>query len=92
MAEFVCNKHRLDIFYFNLLGTDDDSAELWSIVKLMLMLSHGNASVESGFSVNSYILVDNLYEVSLVAQRIVYDAIQTAGDILKVEICKTLQQ
>jgi len=28
----------------------------------------------------------------LVAQRIVYDAIQTAGGILKVEISKTLQQ
>jgi len=56
------------------------------------MLSHGNASVESGFSVNSDILVDNLHEESLVAQQIVYDAIQTAGGILKVEISKTLQQ
>jgi protein involved in polysaccharide export with SLBB domain len=27
-----------------------------------------------------------------VAQRIVYDAIQTAGGVLKVEISKTLQQ
>jgi len=53
MAEFVCTKHRLNTFYFNLLGTDHNNAELWSIVKLVLMLSHGNASVESGFSVNS---------------------------------------
>jgi len=53
MAEFVCTKHSLNTFYFNLLGTDDDNAELWSIVKLVLMLYQGNASVESGFSVNS---------------------------------------
>jgi len=53
MAEFVCTKHCLDAFYFNLLGTDDDKSELWSIVKLVLMLSLGNANVESGFSVNS---------------------------------------
>jgi len=53
MAEFVCTKHCLNTFYFNLLGTDDDNAELWSIVKLVLMLSYGNASVESGFSVKS---------------------------------------
>jgi len=53
MAEFVCTKHRRNTFYFNLLGTDDNNAELWSIVKLVLMLFHGNASVESGFSVNS---------------------------------------
>jgi len=28
MAEFVCNKHHLDPFYFNLLCTDDDNSEL----------------------------------------------------------------
>jgi len=72
MAEFFCTKHRLDTFYFNLLGTDDDNVELWSIVKLVLMLSHGNASIESGFSENSDILVDNLHEESLVVQWIVY--------------------
>jgi len=92
MAEFVCTKYRLDVFYFNLLCTDDDDAELWSIVKLVLMLSHGNASLESGFSVNSDILLDNLHEESLVTHQIVYDDIQTAGGILKVDIIKTLQQ
>jgi len=49
MAEFVCTKHRLNTFYFNLLSTDYNNAELWSIVKLVLMLSHGNASVEGAF-------------------------------------------
>jgi len=48
-------------------------------VKLVLMLSLGNASVESGFSVNSDILVDNLHKESLVVRRILYDTIQT-GD------------
>jgi len=56
------------------------------------MLSLGNASVESGFSVNSDILVDNLHKESLLARRILYDTIQTGDGILKVEISKTLQQ
>jgi len=56
---------------------------------LVLMRSLGNASVESGFSVNSDILVDNLHEESLVARRIMYDTIQTGDGILKVEITKT---
>jgi len=47
------NSFVLNTFYFNLLGFDDNNAELWSIVKLVLMLSHGNASIESGFSVNN---------------------------------------
>ena len=36
------------------------------------MLSHGQASVR-GFSVNSNLLVENMHEDSLVAQRIVHD-------------------
>jgi len=43
-------------------------------MKLILVLSHGNAAVESGFSVNGDMLVENLHEASLVAQRIVYDS------------------
>lgn len=43
---------------------------------MALSLSHGNASVESGFSVNEDLLVENLQESSLINQRIVYDAIK----------------
>jgi len=56
------------------------------------MLSLGNASVESGFTVNSDILVDNLHKESLLARRILYDNIETGDGILKVVISKTLQQ
>ena len=38
-------------------------------------LSHGNASVERGFSVNESILVENMSERSLIGQRLVIDAI-----------------
>ncbi|KAJ8872254.1 hypothetical protein PR048_025856 [Dryococelus australis] len=50
--------------------------ELWHIFKLCLLISHGNASVESGFSVNKAILVE-----SLVAQRHVLDAIRYFGGV-----------
>ena len=42
---------RLDDFYCELLNTKDFS-DIWEVVKLVLILSHGNASVESGFSIN----------------------------------------
>ena len=56
------------------------------------MLSHGNASVESGFSVNQEMLVENLHEESLVAQRQVYDAVLAAGGVAAVEIEKSMLQ
>jgi len=42
---------------------------------MVLILSHGNAAVESGFSVNKELLVENMEEETIVAQRVVFDAI-----------------
>ena len=64
---------RLDEFYYDIIGRNPDSAELFWIVRLILTLSHGNASVESGFSVNADMLVENLQEESLIKQRTLYD-------------------
>ena len=47
---------------------------------------YGNARVESGFSVNRDMLIENFKKVSLVAQRQVYDAIKAKGGILNVNI------
>jgi len=53
-------------------------------------LSHGNASVERGFSVNKDCLVENLHEESLIAQRHVWAAIQKYGGVEKVNITKKM--
>ena len=50
-----------------------------------MIFSNGQASVESGFSVNSLIMVENLHEESLVAQRLVYDSINSLGGIKKID-------
>ena len=78
---------RLDTFYYEVIGQDFHFEELFSVVCLVLMLSHGNASVESGFSVNSDMLVENLHEDSLVAQRTVYDAVKSKGGL---SFCNTI--
>jgi hypothetical protein len=57
---------------------------------LVLILSHGNAAVESGFSINKDMLVENLMEDSLIGQRMVYDGIQKAGGVLSVNIDKNM--
>lgn len=50
--------------------------KLWNFVKTLLILSHGQASVERGFSVNKDILRTNLTEKNLVALRLVSDSVQ----------------
>ena len=45
------------------------------------MLSHGQATVERGFSINSELVVENLKE-SVVSQRIVFDVSAATGRVL----------
>jgi len=56
----------------------------------IFILSHGNASVERGFSVNKDCLIENLHEESLIAQRHVWAAIQKYGGVEKVNITKKM--
>ena len=79
---------RLNKFYGNLL--DNTKMNLWEVVKLCLMLSHGDARVESGLSLNNQILDENLRESSLVAERIVYEGIQNEGRVMNVNIDKLM--
>jgi hypothetical protein len=90
--EFDKSKDRLDRFYYSVIGQNAEFVELFSVIRCVLTLSHGNASVESGFSVNGDILVENLHEDSLVAQRIVYDSVQDAGGVTSVNIDKSMLQ
>jgi hypothetical protein len=90
--DFDKNKDRLDSFYYSVIGQNSEFVELFSVIRCVLTLSHGNASVESGFSVNGDMLVENLHEDSLVAQRIVYDSVKDAGGITSVNIDKSMLQ
>ena len=48
--------------------------------------THGNAAVESGFCINSDILVEKQHQSSVVAQRQGYDVIRCHGGVLKVKL------
>ena len=64
--------------------------ELWQVIKLSLVFSHGNATVESGFLINKNLLVGNLHEHSLIAQRIVENAIRSYENIKNVPITQAM--
>lgn len=69
------NKMQLNDFYFNLLKNDGIKKELWEFDKSILILSHGNTSVESSFSINKDLITVNMLKESIVQQKVVYDAI-----------------
>ena len=53
---------------------------------MIVMISHGNARVEAGFSVNDDILIPNQAEKTIVGQRLLYEGVQKEGGPSKVEI------
>ena len=57
----------------------DDLADLWRLTRTLLLLSHGQATVERGFSINSEAMAQNMAEHTLIGKRVVKDFILNAG-------------
>lgn len=71
--EFNQTTDRLDSFLWKYMGSVSNYQSLWSVAQIILVLSHGQATVERGFSENKMLLVENLDMESLVAQRLICD-------------------
>lgn len=92
LKSFDRSKNRLDRFWFDLImncGISEYSHLLY-FVKTVMILSHGNAAVERGFSMNKGCLVENLHEKSLIAQRTIYDAVNVRGGVQNFVVTKDL--
>ena len=85
MRKFDVNKDRADEFYINIFSDILPLAELKEVVKVHLILSHGNTIVVSGFSINQLILDVNMKKQSLVTQRIVYEEVMNEGGPIKAD-------
>ena len=78
--KFNFKEDRLDKLLGMYLSSEEQSRnnkELWSICKLVFVLSHGQSHIERGFSVNKEVLQHNMQEKSLISQRLIYDSIQS---------------
>ena len=69
---FVCEDFQVDEKSESL----SHYSALVEIFKFIRILSHGQAAIERGFSVNKNVLVENLVEETLIGQRIVLDHIR----------------
>lgn len=83
---------RVDTLLFETVGTKPSFSTVWIVMKLVLVLSHGQASVERGFSINKEVIVENQKELSVVAQRLIVDHVQSVRGVTKVKITKELLQ
>jgi len=83
-------KMRLDDFYVHLLSKEDLFIEFYDVIKIVLIFSHGNATVESKYSINRDMLIENLHEISLVALRTVYDGVKSKGGIESIHISQEM--
>ena len=88
--KFSVKEERVDELLCPLMSTSDYD-KLLQVVKILLVLSHGQAAVERGFSVNKEVEVENLKDKSIVAQRLVCDTVRSYGGVLNVPITNGLQ-
>ena len=65
--------HRLDTFFFKFLEGRPSFSNFANVLKIILTMSHEQASVERGFSINKSLPVENLSKESHFSQRIIYD-------------------
>ena len=65
---------------FKNFDVDETYRNLAIVLQFIFVLSHGQASVERGFSLNKGVLNDNMTELSIISRRVVKDHLR----ILKV--------
>ena len=70
MEQFDISKDKVDEFYMAIFSDIPTFLELEEVVKLLIILSHGNARVESGFQINELLQDVNMKDEALVAQHI----------------------
>jgi hypothetical protein len=79
------DRQNLDKFLF--VHMAEKHSKLWNaVVAKLLILSHGQATVERGFSVNKQVEVENLSQRAFVAHRVICDHIASVGGINEVVI------
>lgn len=81
---------RVDKYWYSLLSTKAEYSKLWEIVQKVLLLSHGQATVERGFSSNKEIVACNMGEKTLISKRIICDHVLNVGGIANVKITSSL--
>lgn len=88
--EFNFKVDRLDVFLQKHIGSVRSLSKLWDLLRELLILSHGQATVERGFSVNRQVMIENMKEQTFIAQRTIHDHIQSIGGLGQLVVSREL--
>ena len=90
LKAFRVGDDRLENLFSDALQGSEAYHDLKPVLKLLLVLSHGQATVQRGFSTNKEVEVENLKSRSLIAQRIIIEHVTRVGGVREVAISKEL--
>ena len=79
--EFSFKVDRLDVFLQKHIGSVRSLSKLWDLLRELLILSHGQATVERGFSVNRQVMIENMKQQTFILQCTIHDHIQSIGGL-----------
>ena len=79
--KFNKRENRLDEFFFSDVGGLSDYPKLIKVIKMILVLFHGQGCVERGFNVNKNMLKPNFVGMSLIRQRMIFDHYLVSNDL-----------
>lgn len=89
LSTFQKDKDRLDSFLYGILSSKYPN--LWrKVVMKLLILSHGQASVERGFSLNKEVITENQHGQTLIARRLCQEYVKSIGGVSKLNISKEM--
>ena len=78
----------VDVLYYEEIR--DEYPLIWAVIRQLLILSHGQAAVERGFSVNKGVSRENQDGETLVKLRLIKDHIASVGGIREMQVSKEL--
>ncbi|GBL83019.1 hypothetical protein AVEN_165255-1 [Araneus ventricosus] len=61
-------------------------------MKILVILSHGEATEEQGFSVNKSLEVENLKEDSYIAHRLIFEKVNNSNDVHSTNVTKEMRR
>ena len=66
-------------FLYRFVAVNADYSDLWKVMKLIFITTHGQSFNEWGFSINKLTSDVNMEEELLIAQRVIYDVMNSAS-------------
>jgi hypothetical protein len=90
--DFNTNMSSVDELFHECMSQNSKYQALLELIQLLLTMSHGQAPVERGFSINKKVEVENLKHESIIAHRLICDHVNKVGGIQNVDLSKELLQ